>query len=97
MAVRVTDRHAPGQSPYRRGGGVVASRAGFRRVPVTPPPSPPTTTKIVQEVFSYSSKDAEEATLVLSDEVIIDMAEQIGKQDGEIKELKKELRTKRPR
>jgi len=57
----------------------------------------PLATKIVQEVFSYSSKDAEDATLVLSDEAIIDMAEQLGRQDGELKLLKRELKTKRPK
>jgi len=59
--------------------------------------SMPRSTEIVQEVFTYNTRDATDAVVLLSDEAILGMAEQLGKQDGEIKELKKELKTKRPR
>lgn len=57
----------------------------------------PKAVAVIQEIFGYSSKDAHEAISVLSDEAIIDMAEQLGRQAGEIKDLKKELKTKRPK
>lgn len=50
---------------------------------------------VIQKVFDYNRKDARDAIMVLSDNAIINMAEQLGYQTGEIKELKKELK-KRP-
>jgi hypothetical protein len=52
---------------------------------------------VIKEVFGYNNKDAHDAIALLSDEAIIDMAEQGGMQEAEIKLLKKELKTKRPR
>lgn len=57
----------------------------------------PKATGVIQKVFDYNSKDAFDAISILTDEAILDMAEQLGKQDAEIKELKKELKSKRPR
>ena len=57
----------------------------------------PRTIEIIQEVFGYNCREAKDAVVLLTDEAIVSMAEQLGKQDGEIKELKKELKTKRPR
>lgn len=56
----------------------------------------PKTVSVIQEVFGYNYRDANDAIPLLTDEVIIQMAEQLGRQDGEIKELKKELK-KRPK
>jgi hypothetical protein len=57
----------------------------------------PLTIAVIQESFGYSNKDAQEAIPLLDDDAIIDMAEQLGRQTGEIKELKKELKAKRPK
>ena len=52
---------------------------------------------IIQEVFGYNTRDAHDAIALLTDDAIVDMADQLGKQQGEIKELKKELKAKRPK
>jgi hypothetical protein len=56
----------------------------------------PIATKIIQGIYGYNYKDAEEAIVVLTDATIVEMAESLGYQDKEIKDLKKELKTKRP-
>ena len=57
----------------------------------------PKTVAIIKELYGYNNKDANDAIPLISDEYIISAAEQLGKQDAEIKELKKELKTKRPK
>jgi len=57
----------------------------------------PLAVQIVVEIFDYSKKEAQEAINILTDADIIDLAEQLGRQDAEIKAIKKELKTKRKR
>lgn len=56
----------------------------------------PKTVAVIKQAYGYNNSDANDAIPLLSDEDIISMAEQHGMQDGEIKELKKELK-KRPK
>ena len=59
--------------------------------------SMPKATAVIKEAFGYNNRDAHDAIALLSDEAIVDMAEQYGMQEAELKLLKKELKTKRPR
>jgi len=52
----------------------------------------PITIKVIGEYFGYNSTHASEVLSLLSDDVIIDYAEQLGKQPDEIKLIKKELK-----
>lgn len=47
---------------------------------------------VIKEYLEYSSKDAEEASVLISNEDIISMAEELGYQPDEIKNIKKELK-----
>ena len=45
----------------------------------------------VKEYFNYSSKDAQQAYKTIDKKYILDMAEELGYQDGELNKIKKEL------
>lgn len=47
--------------------------------------------KIVQEYFGYNSRDAEEALSLLTQDDIVDYAEQLGHQNDHIKKIRKEF------
>jgi hypothetical protein len=48
--------------------------------------------KVIQEYFGYNTREATEAATLLKKDVIIEMANELGYQDDEIKKLKKELK-----
>jgi len=54
----------------------------------------PKATAVIKTMYNYNTKDAQEAAEILTSEVIVDMAEQLGYQAPELKELKKELKNK---
>jgi len=51
----------------------------------------PNTLEVIKQFFSYSTKEANDALPLLSDDDIINYAEQLGYQTDEIKAIKKEL------
>jgi len=54
----------------------------------------PESTKVVQEVFGYNKTDAVDALRILSDNDILSYATSLGRQDDEIKVIKKELKSR---
>lgn len=52
----------------------------------------PAIASVVKEYFTYSSSEAEDVLMVLSDDDILLYAEQLGRQPDEIKAIKKELK-----
>lgn len=54
----------------------------------------PKTAEIIQSIFHYNTVDAQEAIEILDKKTIIGMAENLGYQDNEIKDIKKELKNK---
>jgi hypothetical protein len=55
----------------------------------------PIATSVIQEMYSYTMVQANEALQILSDEAIIEYAEKLGRQSDEISKLKKELKALR--
>lgn len=56
--------------------------------------SMPTCTKMIQEYYGYSSKRANEVLSLLSDEDMLDIAIELGRQPDEIRLIKKECKTR---
>ncbi len=54
----------------------------------------PKSTAVVKSMFNYNTKHAQDAIKILSSVEITDMAQRLGYQDAELKELKKELKNK---
>ena len=54
----------------------------------------PNTIGVIKQYFRYNSKEANEALPLLTNENILDYADQLGKQSDEIKLIKKELKTR---
>jgi hypothetical protein len=54
----------------------------------------PKSTAVVKRMYNYNTKDAQEAVTILTADQILNMAEQLGYQTAELKELKKELKNK---
>lgn len=54
--------------------------------------SMPTTVHVVSELFGYSKAEALEVIPILSDNDILDIANEVGTQPDELKKLKKELK-----
>ena len=49
---------------------------------------------VIKEYFKYTTIQAKESMSLLSDNDVVDYAEQLGKQPDEIKTIKKELKTR---
>jgi len=56
--------------------------------------STPKSVEVIKEYFHYSTLEAMEALLLISNEDVLSFAEQLGKQPPEIATIKKELKTR---
>lgn len=54
----------------------------------------PKSINVIKEFLKYSEKEAKDVFNILTDDDIISFAEQLGKQQKEITEIKKELKTR---
>lgn len=52
----------------------------------------PVTNMVIRESYGYNTKQADEAIGLMTDSVILECAEYLGRQPNEIKEIKKELK-----
>jgi hypothetical protein len=67
-------------------------RYTWNKLPAKSTPSRPTSAKAVMEFFGYSTRDANEALLVLTRDEVLDMAEDLAFQPDEIAKIKKEFK-----
>jgi hypothetical protein len=69
-----------------------SQRYVWNKLPAKSTPSHPIAAKAVMEYFGYSTRDANEALLVLSRDEVLEMAEELAFQPDEIAKIKKELK-----
>lgn len=55
-------------------------------------PSSPLTTNIIKSMYGYSTRDAIQASLLLTNDDVLELAAELGKQPDEIRALKAELK-----